>query len=146
MVGPFTIVIVAMEALPLIYSSNLFATWHALQLLRTRKRRNPTRTLRSIQLDVWLRIVEITEVVENTNLNHFVVAESRGLAPHVGAAVSAERSGHIDAGISFLRPCLGLSRGDLEAFAGRDDVGAVGGAAHLFAVEAVAQGLRWRNS
>jgi hypothetical protein len=124
-----------------VYSSNLITTGHALQLLRTRKRRDPARTLRSIQLDIWLRIVEVAEVVENTNLDHFVVAERRGLAPHVGATVSAERSGHIRAGISCLRPRFGLSRDDLEAFAGRDDVGAVGGAAHLLAVETVAQGL-----
>lgn len=123
---------------------NLITTGHALQLLRSRKGRDPARTLRSIQLDIWLRIVEITEVVENTNLDHFVVAESRGLAPHIGATVSAEGSGHIGARISFLRPRLGLSRSDLEAFTGRDDVGAVGGAAYLFAVDAVAQCLDGR--
>jgi len=125
----------------LVYLSNLVATGHTLQLLRARKRRDPARTLRSIQLDVWLRIIEITEVVEDANLNNFVVAESCGLAPHVGATISAERSGNIGAGISFLRPRLGLSRGDLEAFAGCDDVGAVGRAADLLAVKAVAQGL-----
>ena len=140
---PFIIVILGYETLASVYLSYLITTGHALQLLRTRKRRDPARTLRSIQLDIRLRIVEVAEVVENTNLDHLVVAESRGLAPHVGAAVSAEGSGDIDAGISLLRPRLGLSRGDLEAFAGRDDVGAVGGAAHLFAVEAVAQGLWW---
>lgn len=140
---PFIIVILGYETLASVYLSYLITTGHALQLLRTRKRRDPARTLGSIQLDIRLRIVEVTQVVENTNLDHFVVAEGRGLAPHVGAAVSAEGSGDIDAGISGLRPRLGLSRGDLEAFAGRDDVGAVGGAAHLLAVEAVAQGLWW---
>ena len=127
-----------------VYSSNLVTARHALQLLRSRKGWDPARALRSIKLDIWLRIVEVAEVVENTNLDHFVVAERRGLAPHICATVSAEGSGHIGAGISCLRPRLGLSRGDLEAFAGRDDVGAVGGAAHLLAVEAVAQGLGGR--
>ena len=139
--NPFIIVKVATGLSSSVYPSYLITTGHALQLLRTRQRRDPARTLRSIQLDIWLRIVEITEVIENTNLDHLVVAESRGLAPHVGATVSTEGSGDIDAGISCLRPRLGLSRDDLEAFAGRDDVGAVGGAAHLLAVEAVTQGL-----
>ena len=65
----------------LVYPLYLITTWHALQLLCTRKRRDPARTLRSIQLDIWLRIVKITEVVEDTNLDHFVLAESRGLTP-----------------------------------------------------------------
>ena len=140
---PFVIVILGYETLASVYLSYLITTGHALQLLRTSKRRDPARTLRSIQLDIRLRIVEVTEVVEDTNLNHLVIAESGSFAPHVGAAVSAEGSSDIDAGISGLRPRLGLSRGDLEAFAGRDDVGAVGGAAHLLAVKAVAQGLWW---
>ena len=123
------------------YLLHLITTGHALQLLRSRKGWDPARTLRSIQLDIWLRIVEIAEVVENTNLDHFIVAESRCLAPHVGATVSAEGSGHINSGIGFLRPRLRLSGDDLEAFTGRDDIGAVGRAAHLFTVETVAQSL-----
>jgi len=126
---------------PLDDASNLIAARHTLQLLRTSHRFEPRRTLRGIQLNIWLRLVEVAEVVQDTDLDHFVLAKGRGFAPHVCATVSAEGSGDIGPGVSLLGPRLGLARCDLETVTGHDDVGAVGRAAHLLAVGAVAQGL-----
>ena len=122
-------------------TSNLIAARHTLQLLRARDRFEPRRTLRGIQLNIWLRLVEVAEVVQDTDLDHFVLAKGRGFAPQVCATVSAEGSGDIGPGVSLLGPRLGLARCDLETVTGHDDVGAVGRAAHLLAVGAVAQGL-----
>jgi hypothetical protein len=121
--------------------SNLLATRHALQLLRTSSRLKPARALRSIQLDIRLSIIEIAQIVQNTHLHHPVFAKSRSLAPQVGAALSTERSGDFGTRVGFLRPCLGRAGCDLEACVGDDDIGAVGGSAHLLAVGAVAECL-----
>lgn len=104
-------------------------------------RRKPACALRSIQLDVWLCVVEIAEVVQDADLDDSVVAESRSLTPQVCAAFSTERGGDFGTRVGLLGPGLGLAGCDLEAFAGDDDVGAVDGSAHLLAVGAVAESL-----
>lgn len=100
--------------------------------------------MRRIQLQIRLRIIETLQSIQHADLESLVGAESRGLAPHGGAAVAAEESLDRLARVGLLGPRLGLARGDLEALAGDHDVGAVGGAGDFLAVGAVAEGL-WRG-
>jgi len=51
-------------------------------------------------------------------------------------------SGDSVATVGLLGVCLGLTLGDLEAFARNDDIGAVSATTDLLAVTAVAQRLR----
>jgi hypothetical protein len=120
---------------------NLLAPRHALQLLRPSNRLQPARALRRIQLQVRLGPIEPIQSIQHADLESLVVAESRRLAPHGGAAVAAEKGLDRLARVRLFLPRLGLAGRDLEALAGDHDVGAVGGAGDFLAVGAVAEGL-----
>jgi hypothetical protein len=120
---------------------NLLTPRHALQLRRARHRLQPARALRRIQLQIRLGIIEAVQSVQHADFESLVVAESRRLAPHGGAAVAAEESLDRLARVGFFLPRLGLARGHLEPFVGDHDVSAVGGAGDFLAVGTVAEGL-----
>lgn len=120
---------------------NLLTPRHTLQLRRAGHGLQPARALRRIQLKIRLGIIEPAQSVQHADLESLVVAESRCLAPHGGAAVAAEEGLDRLARVGLFLPRLGLARGDLEALAGDHDVGAVGGAGDFLAVGAMAEGL-----
>jgi hypothetical protein len=120
---------------------NLLTPRHALQLRRALHSLYPARALRRIQLQIRLGIIKPIQGIQHADLESLVVAESRRLAPHGGAAVAAEESLDRLARVGLFLPRLGLAGRDLEALAGDHDVGAVGGAGDFLAVGAVAEGL-----
>lgn len=129
---------------PLVYmlhSCNLVGSRHCLQLVCTRDTRYPFNALWHIQLNRRLGLRDRVQIIHYPNLDDLGVPKGLAITPKRGATVAAEVRSDGLARVCFLGNGLGASAGHFETVARDDDVGAVGGAGNLAAVEAVAESL-----
>lgn len=115
--------------------------WHGSLLLGARNLRHPADTLWGIQLKSWLCLVDRLDVVHDSDLDDLGALEGGTVTEESAAAVSTEVRDNLVSRVCLLGELLWRARRHLEAIFWDDDVGRVGAAGDLAAVDAVAQGL-----
>jgi len=128
----------------LLESSGSLRWRHGIHLTRIFHWCYPLDALGSEQLGAGFDVVEDTHIVQDARLDdsHSVFpSEGVAISEQRSAAVGAEATGDLLAGVGDLGNLLWRSLGDLEVGAGQDKVVRVEAARDLSAVGTVAQGL-----
>lgn len=95
-----------------------------------------------IQLGRRLGLVEGVQVVQDASLDDLFAGEQPSITVEGRSAVAAKVAGDGVAAVASLADGFGGALHELEAILRNHEVGAVGAAANLAAVETVARGLR----